>query len=239
MSQIILVASAADTLTLADGSPHATGVWAEELVVAYEALRRAGHDVLLATPGGTIPTIDPVSLLADVVGSEAKVKDLRASLDAMEPFLSSPTALDTVSLDDTEAVVLPGGHGPMADLATDADLGRLLTNADERGIVIAPFCHGPAGLLSATRADGASLFAGRRVAVFTDEEERSGGLGSNTPWFVADALAQRGIVIDTGAPWTSHVVRDGNLISGQNPQSSAAVAAAVLEAVAARRPSAS
>lgn len=59
------------------------------------------------------------------------------------------------------------------------------------------------------------------------------GHGSeNTPFLVATSLRELGAVIDTGAAWTSHVVRDGNLISGQNPQSSEAVAAAVIAALA-------
>jgi putative intracellular protease/amidase len=97
--------------------------------------------------------------------------------------------------------------------------------------VIAPFCHGPAGLLSATDDDGAFVFAGRRLTVFTNEEELGGGTGENTPWLVEDALRDKGAVIENAAAWTSHVIRDGNLITGQNPQSSEDVAKEVIKAL--------
>ena len=104
--------------------------------------------------------------------------------------------------------------------------------ANAAGTIIAPFCHGPAALLSAKLPDGSNAFAGRRLTVFTDEEERTGGTGENTPWWVESALREAGATIDSAAPWSDHVVVDGNLISGQNPQSSASVARRVVEALA-------
>ena len=231
MSKILLVATAADSLTLADGSEHATGFWAEELVVAHRELTAAGHDVVIATPGGKAAPVDPGSLAVANVGSEEAVAELSSYLDGIAAELKAPLALNEAKASDYAAIVLPGGHGPMTDLAFDATLGAILIEANDNGTVIAPFCHGPAGLLSASQPDGSFAFAGRKLTVFTDEEERTGGLGDNTPWFVASKLREQGAVTEAGAAWSSFVVRDGNLISGQNPQSSAAVAAAVVEAL--------
>ncbi|WP_104164557.1 type 1 glutamine amidotransferase domain-containing protein [Cryobacterium sp. N22] len=224
MSNILMVVTAAESLILADGTVHPTGFWAEELVVAHRDLTAAGHVVAIATPGGIRPTVDPGSL-----GDDSTWTTYLASIDDL---LESPIALDTVDVSEYSAVVLPGGHGPMTDLATDESLGAILTAADQHGALIAPFCHGPAGLLSATAADGSFVFAGRRLTVFTDEEELAGGTGVKSPWFVETVLRNRGVVIDSGSPWSSHVVRDGNLISGQNPQSSVAVTAALVSALA-------
>lgn len=232
MSNILMVVTAADSLILADGSAHPTGFWAEELVVAHRDLAAAGHTISIATPGGRVPTVDPGSLTVEVVGDQAKVDAFRAYLSGIADDLAHPLALESAVAADYDAIVLPGGHGPMADLAFDPALGSLLTEADERGTLIAPFCHGPAGLLSAVDASGAFAFGGRRLTVFTDEEERTGGLGDNCPWFVASTLRERGALVEGGDAWTSHVVRDGNLISGQNPQSSEAVATALIEALA-------
>ncbi|MGN6427659.1 MAG: type 1 glutamine amidotransferase domain-containing protein [Leifsonia sp.] len=232
MSNILMVVTAADSLTLADGSEHPTGFWAEELVVAHRDLVAAGHSVTIATPGGRVPTVDPGSLDVATVGDAAKVEDLRAYLASIEDELRRPAALDAIDAGAYAAVVLPGGHGPMADLAHDPQLGAILIATDAAGGLIAPFCHGPAGLLSAVRADGSFAFAGRRLTVFSDEEELTGGLGENTPWLVASTLRERGALVEDGAPWASHVVRDRNLISGQNPQSSEAVATAVIDALA-------
>ena len=233
MTRILMIVTAADALTLADGSTHATGFWAEELVVAHRALSAAGHEVVLATPGGRRAPVDPGSLDAAVVGDESKVEEFVRYLRTIEAQLERPADLAALDAAAFDAVVLPGGHGPMADLAGDPVVGAALVAADDAGRVVAPFCHGPAALLSATRPDGTFAFAGRRLTVFTNEEEISGGLGAGTPWFVADALTERGAVVESAAPWSSHVVVDGNLVSGQNPQSSDEVATAVLRLLAA------
>ena len=231
MANILMVVSAADSLTMRDGSQHPTGFWAEELVVSHQELIRAGHTVHIVTPGGAKPTVDQVSLQADQAGGQERADGFRSYLDQIDGELSSPLVLADVDLSGYDAVVMPGGHGPMADLYQDAALGKLLTQANNDGKIIAPFCHGPAGLLSAVDGEGTFAFAGRRVTVFTNEEELGGGTGENTPWFVEDELKNKGAVVDNGGAWTSHVIRDGNLISGQNPQSSADVAQEVIKAL--------
>lgn len=231
MANILMVVSAADSLTMKDGSEHPTGFWAEELVVAHQTLLQAGHSVDIATPGGAKPTVDQVSLAADSAGGEERAAGFRDYLAKIGGELSQPLVLADVDHSSYDAVVMPGGHGPMADLYKDGDLGRLLAAADRDGKIIAPFCHGPAGLLSATDDGGAFVFAGRRLTVFSNEEELGGGTGENTPWLVEDALKEKGAVIDNAAAWTSHVVRDGNLITGQNPQSSEDVAKEVIKAL--------
>lgn len=232
MANILMVVSAADSLTMRDGSKHPTGYWAEELVVSHQTLLGAGHTVHLATPGGRKPSVDEVSLAAESAGGQERADSFRAYLAGIDAELSAPLVLADVDAAGYDAVVLPGGHGPMSDLFQDADLGRLLIAADEAGKIIAPFCHGPAALLSAVDNAGTFAFAGRRLTVFTDEEELGGGTGPNTPWFVEDVLKEKGAIVETGPAWSSHVVRDGNLISGQNPQSSEAVAEEVLSALA-------
>lgn len=231
MANILMVVSAADSLTMKDGSEHPTGYWAEELVVAHQTLTQAGNTVHIATPGGRKPTVDQVSLAAESAGGEDRAQGFRDYLEKIDGELAHPMVLADVDAAAYDAVVMPGGHGPMADLYKDADLGRLLVSANRDGKIIAPFCHGPAGLLSATDDDGGFAFKGRRLTVFTNEEELGGGTGENTPWLVEDALKEKGAVIENGAAWSSNVVRDGNLVTGQNPQSSEDVAKEVLAAL--------
>jgi putative intracellular protease/amidase len=230
MTKILMAVSAADAMTVADGSSHPTGFWAEELVVPHRLFREAGVEVEIATPGGVAPTPDPISLDSEMVDDE-EAEQHRAYLDAIASELQHPRALADVSAADYDAVFIPGGHGPMEDLVDDADLGALLVDTDRDGGVVAALCHGPAGLLSATTDDGAFVFAGRRIATFTDEEEMQGGLGDASPWFLETRLREAGATPETAEAWSSKVVVDGNLLTGQNPMSSADLARRVLAAL--------
>lgn len=209
-----MVVSGADSLTLADGTSHPTGYWAEEVVESVRVLREAGVEVTVATPGGVVPTVDKASLDGRFDDAVASLEDLRA-----------PATLGEMNAADFDAIYLPGGHGPMADLAFDQDLGALLADFHDNGKIVAALCHGPAGLLSAVRADGTFVFAGKEMTVFTDEEERQGGV--NVAYTVESRLAELGARLATGAPWSSTVVVDGGLVTGQNPQSTVATAARV------------
>jgi putative intracellular protease/amidase len=231
MAKVLMVVSGADALTMSDGTSHPTGYWAEEVALSHKLLREAGVDVDIATPGGVKPTVDQVSLTPEAAGGEAAANEYRSYLDSIADDLERPLSIADVDASGYDAIFIPGGHGPMADLAFDADLGRMLVEANDREQLIAPLCHGPAALLSATRDDGSFAFAGRRMTVFTDEEELNGGTGEKTPWFVEARLRELGADVDAGDAWQSKVVVDGNLISGQNPQSSADTARRVLAAL--------
>src|SRR4030095_4162093 len=182
VSNLLMIVTGADSLTMKDGSEHPTGFWAEELVTAHRDLLAAGHTITIATPRGVTPTVDRGSLDPAVVGSQEAVDELGAYLSSIADELAAAVPIEGVAPTAYAAIVLPGGHGPMADLAHDPNVGRVLVAANDAGVIIAPFCHGPAALLSATRDDGTFAFAGRRLTVFTDEEERTGGSGENTPW---------------------------------------------------------
>jgi len=228
MARVLMVVTAADELTLADGTTHPTGFWAEELVELHRSITAAGHSIDVATPNGRRAPVDPGSLDPDTESG----REFSAYLESIAAVLAHPLVLGEISDGVYDAIVLPGGHGPMADLAFDGDLGRLLVDAADRDAIVGVLCHGPAGLLSAVRPDGTFAFAGREMTVFTDEEENLGGLGSGSPYFVESRLRDLGGVIVPGAAWSSTVVVDGSLISGQNPQSSAATAERVVAQLA-------
>lgn len=231
MSKILIVLSAADTWTRADGSKYESGVWAEEFVVMDEKFIAAGVKVDIATPGGVVPTIDLHSMNPDVVGQQ-NVDHFRAYLDAIADRLAHPLILANVVTSDYDAIVIPGGHGPVEDLYKDADMGRILVEAERANQIIAPVCHGQAALLAAQDADGNWLFAGRRMTSFSDEEEVELGTADNAPWLLADTLRKSGAVYEKGPNWSAFLVTDGNLLSGQNPASSEPLAEAVLKALA-------
>jgi putative intracellular protease/amidase len=228
MSKILFVMSGADHWTLADGTQHPTGFWAEEAVAPYEAFKAAGHEIVVATPGGVVPTVDKGSLAAEVNGGQENA-DRIADLLASAPEPQNPIRLEDVNLDDYAAVFYPGGHGPMEDLAVDAESGRLLTRALESGKPLGVVCHAPAALLAATGADGTNSFAGYEVAAFTNAEETQAGFADKAKWLLQDRLTEAGVRVRVGEPWAPNVVVDRNLVTGQNPASSAPLAAELLK----------
>ncbi|WP_081240250.1 type 1 glutamine amidotransferase domain-containing protein [Streptomyces viridosporus] len=228
MSKILFVVTGADRLTLADGTTHPTGFWAEEAVAPYEAFRAAGHEIVVATPGGVVPPVDQGSLTPEMNGGRENADRIAKALRSFTE-LQRPVRLEDVRLDEYAAVFYPGGHGPMEDLAVDPDSGRLLTEALASGKPLAVVCHGPAALLAAVRADGANAFAGYEVAAFTNAEEAQGGLADKVKWLLQDRLTEAGVRVRAGEPWAPHVVTDRNLVTGQNPASSAPLAEELLK----------
>ncbi|MEW2043441.1 DJ-1/PfpI family protein, partial [Streptomyces sp. NPDC005534] len=150
MSKILFVMTGADHWTLADGTRHPTGFWAEEAAAPYEAFRAAGHDVVVATPGGVEPTMDQGSLAPELNGGQEGSDRVARTVASMSE-LKHPVKLSDVDLDDYAAVFYPGGHGPMEDLSVDTESGGLLTAALDSGKPLGVVCHGPAALLAATR----------------------------------------------------------------------------------------
>ncbi len=231
MSKILFVVTGADHWTLADGSTHPTGFWAEEAVAPYQVFKAAGHEIVVATPGGVVPTVDQGSLAPEVNGGQEGADKVAAAL-ADFPELQRPVELADVDLAEYAAVFYPGGHGPMEDLAVDADSGRLLTLALEIGMPLGVVCHAPAALLAATKADGTNPFAGYRLTGFTNAEERQAGFAERAKWLLQDRLVALGADFQEGEPWAPKVVVDRNLVTGQNPASSAPLAEELLKKLA-------
>lgn len=228
MAKVLFVVTGATYLVLKDGTRHATGYWAEEFARPYQAITEAGHEVVVATPGGTTPSVDMMSLRPSMADGEKGALELEEIIRSAE-VMRRPLQLSDVRLEDYDAVYLPGGHGPMQDLAFDADAGRLLTAALASGKPLAIVCHAPAAMLS-TRIHGKSPFAGYRVTCFTNEEEEAVGLASRCQWLLEDELKEKvGVDFSRGPIWEPYMVEDRNLITGQNPHSAAVLAERLLK----------
>lgn len=229
MTSVLFAVSAADGWTQKDGSVHPTGYWAEELAVPHRLFNEAGWDITVATPNAVAPTLDVMSL-GEGAGDPAELQDIRSYLESIKDELDNPKALADVNEEDYDLVFYPGGHGPMEDLAVDAVSGALLKRRLASGTPLALLCHAPAALLTAKNDDGTNAFAGKNVTGFSNSEEESSGLAENAKWLLEDELVDAGVKYGKAAEdWSSHVVVDGNLYTGQNPQSSADLAERILE----------
>lgn len=140
--------------------------------------------------------------------------------------------LEDVRVQDYAAVFIPGGHGTMWDLPGSVALAKLLSDAWQQGKAVAAVCHGPAGLLGALAEDGKPLVANRRVSAFSNEEEEAVGLTGVMPFLLESRLRELGAAYESVPAFTPHAVRDGRLVTGQNPMSSDAVARLTIEVIA-------
>jgi putative intracellular protease/amidase len=231
VSKILFVVTAARHWTLADGTQHPTGFWAEELVAPFRTFSAAGHEVVVATPGGKVPVVDQASLAADANGGQEQADRIKAELEDIEQ-LRAPLDLADVDLGDYAAVFYPGGHGPMEDLAVDATSARLLVDTLASGKTLGVVCHAPAALLATEQTEGGSPFAGYRLTGFTNAEEAQAGLADKAAWLLQDRLTELGVDFREGEPWAPHVEVDRNLYTGQNPASSEPLAEKMLETLA-------
>jgi putative intracellular protease/amidase len=207
-----------------------TGIWAEELTTPYYALVDAGFEVTLASPLGGTPPFAQGSVKDPLEDNEGSVKRFLNDPAAMAKFNATHKAAGMQAA-DFSAVFLPGGHGTMWDTATDDATARLVSDTFNAGKPTAAVCHGPAGLVKALRADGQSILFGKKVNGFTNEEETAAGLMQVVPFHLETKMRELGGVFESGPMWAPYAVRDGNLITGQNPASSALVAQHVVAAL--------
>jgi putative intracellular protease/amidase len=214
---------------LMGSSGKATGVWAEELATPYYALQSAGVDITLASPkGGAVPfdagSLKPSGEAASTVARFVADAAAWQAAQATVPVKSVNAAL-------FDGVYFPGGHGTMWDLPADAGVIAAVNAAYANGKVVASVCHGAAGLAGATKPNGEPLVKGLRVNSFTDSEETAAGLMDVVPFALESKLRALGGKFEGGPNWGAFAIRDGQLITGQNPASSEKVAALLLEAI--------
>lgn len=206
-----------------------TGFWLEEFAAPYFVLKDAGVDIVLASPKGGQPPLDPKSDQPDFQTDDTR----RFANDAdAQKQLANTVALETINPEDFDAVFYPGGHGPLWDLTDNADSLQLIEALYAAGKPVASVCHAPTVLINAKDGNGHYLVENKNLTAFSNSEEDGVGLSQVVPFLLEDALKQRGALYHKGEDWASFVKVDGHLITGQNPASSAETAKALLQLLA-------
>lgn len=203
-----------------------TGFWLEELAAPYYVFEEAGCEITLASPKGGQPPLDPKSNEPNFQTDDTR----RFEADAgATDRLGRTVKLADVDPDDFDAVFYPGGHGPLWDLAESQESINLIERFIASNKPVALVCHAPGVLRHVETAAGSALVEGRKVTGFTNSEEAAVGLTEIVPFLVEDDLIMRGAIYSKGPDWSSYIVEDGLLITGQNPASSSAAATRLLE----------
>ena len=165
-------------------------------------------------------------------GQPGFCRGLQIDLLFDEERLKTTGRLAEVDAERYAAVYYPGGYGLLFDLVDDATSGRIAAAIYEKGGVVGAVCHGPAALAGITLSDGGRLVADRDVTGFTHEEEVVMKTRDAVPFLVGTRLVEAGAIYRKKAAWQPLIVRDGRLITGQNPQSAHGVGAGIVEALA-------
>ncbi len=202
-----------------------TGFWLEEFATPYYIFKDAAVDITLASPKGGQPPLDPKSDAADF--QTQATHRFKADKDA-QAVLASTHKLCDISADDYDAIFYPGGHGPLWDLSNNSHSIALIETMFSAGKPVAAVCHAPAVLLHTKITDGSPLLKGKSVTGFSNTEEDAVQLSQIVPFLLEDSLKAKGATYSKGDDWQPYAIKDGLLITGQNPASSAATANALL-----------
>lgn len=221
--KILMVLTSHDQL---GDTGNKTGFWLEEFAAPYYVLRDAGAEVVLASPAGGQPPLDPKS---DEPDAQTDATRRFAQDQQAQSHLANTHRLGEVKAEEFDAVFYPGGHGPMWDLYRDIHSVALLESFLKADKPIGAVCHAPAALLQARTATGEPLVNGRQVTGFSNSEEEAVGLTDVVPYLLEDVLRERGGLYSKGDDWSSYVKVDGKLVTGQNPASSEEAAKALLD----------
>ncbi|MDX5483275.1 MAG: type 1 glutamine amidotransferase domain-containing protein [Hymenobacteraceae bacterium] len=203
-----------------------TGFWVEEFAAPYYVLADAGVDITLASPEGGEPPIDPSS---EAPGAQTEATERYNGDEELQNKLRNTKKLSEVNASDYDAVFYPGGHGPLWDLTENNASIQLIEDFVRQQKPVAAVCHAPAVLTKVRGESGEPLVKGKKVTGFTNSEEKAVKLDEVVPFLLEDKLKELGGDYSSVGDWQPHVVRDGMLVTGQNPASSEGVAEELLK----------
>jgi putative intracellular protease/amidase len=203
-----------------------TGLWLTELTHFLDVLNAASYDVDFVSPSGGPVPLDERSLGWHYLNS------------ATREHLKNPTFMARLKNTKAAALVDPagytaiyytGGHGTMWDFPHSPALKNLGECIYRQGGVVSAVCHGVCGLLNLQGGDCRPLIAGRKVTGFSNTEEWLSRVKDQVPFLLEDELiAKGGYYYKAWLPFSSFVMVDGRIATGQNPGSSKAIAKTVL-----------
>lgn len=204
-----------------------TGLWLSELAHAYDVFASRGFEQRLVSPKGGPTPLEPRSLKWPYLDAATKAWWAKPSREKMLAETARPDEIDGA---DYDAIYFTGGHAVMWDFPDDAGLQTLTRGIYERNGIVASVCHGYCGLLNTKLSDGKLLVEGRRVTGYSWREEVLAGVAKKVPYNAEAEMRRRGALYGKNLlPFTAKVVVDGRLVTGQNPSSAKATAAAVVD----------
>ncbi len=195
-----------------------TGVWLEEFAAPYLVFEATGYEITTASPLGGLSPVDENSMSCS--NPEEWDKCIK--------ILRNTTPLSEINYKEYDVLFIPGGHGPMFDLANDVLVQEIVEYFYNNDKIISAVCHGPAGLVLAKDKNGNSILKDKKVTCFTNKEEKIVKHEEDVPFLLETRIRELGARFEDASPWAEHVCVDEKLITGQNPQSALLLAEEVV-----------
>jgi putative intracellular protease/amidase len=210
----LLITTSNDKL---DGTTNKTGVWMEDIAAPYYVLKDGGEYITMASPlGGQIP-IDPNSQSI----AAATENTIRFQHDAQALYhFSHSLPLNEVKPQDFDLVFIAGGYGAMWDFPDNERLKQIVHHFNLLFRPIGLVGHAVVALVSLTTDSGEPFVKGRKLTAFSNSEEKSEMLKVVPPFSLESKLFSLGALYSKGPDFSSYVIVEENIITGQNPASS-------------------
>ena len=213
------------------------GFWWAELSHPYWELTESGYTVDIASPDGGALRGDTLSDPRDSSGYSADDLISLGFVNSPEhmKLIEQSKPLSEVRVDDYDGVLFVGGQGPMYTFMNDERVHSLVAAFYEAGKVTAVICHATGVLLKTRLSDGSLLVDGKTWTGFANTEERYAddwvGKKIQPFWIEDEARKLENTNFIVGKRFKPHVVRDGNLITGQQQYSGGLAARTIIEAL--------
>ena len=224
MSSKILIVLTSNNVLGATGT--AAGSWLEELAAPYYVLADAGCKVDFASIRGGSAPLDPASVSEPwLMPSGVRLLD---DAGVMKRLLTAP-ALSTLDTSIYDAVFLVGGAATMWDFPSDPAVGKVLSAILRSDRIAGAVCHGVSGFLN---PGVIAQISKKRMTCISDKEDTMIGMDKIVPMMPEGPLRKAGAIMSfADEPFGCNAIRDGNLVTGQNPASAAKAAQLILEAL--------
>ncbi|CAL2077948.1 type 1 glutamine amidotransferase domain-containing protein [Tenacibaculum sp. 190524A05c] len=219
------IAMVVSSPTVSNQTGWPIGFWAAELTHPLHVFQEAGYEVeIVSTEGGKIE-MDGYSNPTDESGYSAHDVITLGYMqqDSFKEILSNTKSISEINQNEYDAIFLVGGQAPMYTFRGNEELAKLFAAFYEANKPSAAVCHSTTLLLEAKTSDGELLVKGKTWTGFANSEEdfADSAVGMKIqPYRIEDeARKLLNTTFKVADPFTSYVIQDGNLITGQQQNS--------------------
>lgn len=198
----------------------------DELSQAYHIFKNHKLQIEIASPQGGKVEADGFNTKKPY--NKAFIED-----SAAVNLLKNTKSTAQVLKNDYDALYVVGGKGAMFDLPFDPSLQDLVLKMSNQNKIISAVCHGAAAFVNVKVNDSTFFVQNRKITGLCNAEETRFGKKwmKEFPFLLETKLIERKAKYEQTEVMLPLVVKDDNLITGQNPYSTNLVAEEIVKAL--------